>query len=142
MMKKSAVIIIATLFAVMIEIVSTTESLFAQQSSFLFPNANPPALSPWLEIQRSRSSVLDSYNQYVKPRLEIERMLSTQQMSINRQQNNQQRIQKELSRRKRGNITGGAATELQYLSEATPTGKNAMYRNYLHFYPDKDAPSR
>ncbi|MDR1491957.1 MAG: hypothetical protein LBT05_04460 [Planctomycetaceae bacterium] len=132
-MKKTIAIIIASIFA------ATTESLFAQQSNFWFPDSNPPALSPWLELQRNRSSSLDNYNQYVKPRLEIERMLSTQQMSLNRQQNNQKLMQNELVRRRRGNTAGvGSATEIQYLGEAAQTGKNATFRNYLHFYPNKD----
>jgi hypothetical protein len=142
-MKKTIVIIIGLIFVVVTERASI-ESLFAQQqSNFLFPSANPPALSPWLEMERNRSSVLDSYNQYVKPRLEIERLLSTQQMSINRQQNAQQTMQKELASRRRGNITGnGASTDIQYLSRAIQTGKNATFRNYLHFYPDKGLSAR
>jgi len=107
-----------------------TQTTFAQnfmQSTRVnrFPSSNPSALSPWLELERASSTSLDSYNQYVRPRLEIEREIQLQQQQLNFQQEKQGAIQRQVTE-----IQG-----IQMKSGATRTGKNATFHNFMHFYP-------
>ena len=92
-----------------------------------FPNSNPSALSPWLELERASTSQLDSYNQYVRPRLEIEREIQAHQQQLNFQRETQRTIQRQVNE-----IQG-----IQMKSGATPTGKKASFQNFMHFYPAK-----
>ena len=98
-----------------------------------FPQNNPPALSAWLELERATSTQLDSYHQYVRPQLEMERLLMAQRREMNRQSEDQKTIQKEISQLRDIRQT----QNYQVQSEASPTGKGAGYGNYLHYYPQR-----
>jgi len=102
---------------------------FGTSRSNWFPQGNPSALSPWLEMERASTSELDTYNQYVRPRLEMERYLMARQREMNMQRDQQQTLQNEVTRMQIQNY--------QFYGEASPTGKGATFRNYLHFYPRK-----
>ena len=117
-----------------------TESAAAQYGatrSSWFPQNNPSAISPWLEMQRVSTSELDTYNQFVRPRLEMERLMMAQSREMNRQRDIQKSMQREISQsrnspRKLDNMDFQTPT-----ATATPTGKAATYGNYLHFYPQR-----
>jgi len=98
-----------------------------------FPRNNPPPLSAWLELNRATSTELDSYHQYVKPQLEMERLLMSQRREMNRQMDNQKTMQKEISQLR--NFRQSQSYQVQ--SEASPTGKGAGYGNYLHYYQQR-----
>ena len=107
-----------------------TQTTYAQNfgqsaRSNWFPSSNPPALSPWLELERASTSQLDSFNQYVRPRLELEREIQAHQQQLNFQQETQGAIQRQMTE-----IQG-----IQMKSGATRTGKKASFQNYMHFYP-------
>ena len=106
----------------------------ATRSSW-FPQNNPSTLSPWLEMQRVSTSELDSYNQYVKPRLEMERLIMAQQREMNRQQDIQKTMQREISQTR--SFRQSPPMNAPMPTQATPTGKGATYGNYLHYYPQK-----
>ncbi len=107
---------------------------FGETRNSWFPRNNPSALSPWLEMQRVSSSELDSYNQFVRPRLDMERYMTAQRREMNRQQDTQKTMQRDIS-----GVRNYQQQKLDYTmqSEASPTGKGATYGNYLHFYPGK-----
>ena len=91
-----------------------------------FPQTNPPALSPWTHMERRSTSELDSYHQYVKPRIDMENQLMAQHRETNRQRDLQKKMQNEIKtlRDSDYNISRSVGT----------TGKQASYRNYLHYY--------
>lgn len=80
-------------------------------------------------MERVSTSELDTYNQYVRPRLEMERYLSAQHREMNLRTDQQKVIQNEVRRMQDQNY--------QVTGEASATGKGATYRNYLHYYPRK-----
>ncbi|MDR1960546.1 MAG: hypothetical protein LBQ54_16160 [Planctomycetaceae bacterium] len=99
-----------------------------EQSTY-FPYKNPPALSPWLELQRStQGSNLDSYHQYVKPQMEIEKAMETQQRQLLRQKEAQLQMKQELKER---------GIQLKYSGTASQTGIQTRFREYGHYYPKK-----
>ena len=91
-----------------------------------FPQSNPPPISPWTQMDRRSTSELDSYHQYVKPRIDMENQLMAQHREMNRQRDIQKKMQNEIKtfRDSDYSITGAAGV----------TGKQATYRNYLHYY--------
>ena len=124
-----------TLLACLLLTAAASAQYGATRSSW-FPQNNPSTLSPWLEMQRISTSELDTYHQYVKPRLEMERLMMAQQREINRQQDIQKTMQREISQAR--NFRQKAdAPDFKMQMGATPTGKGAAYGNYLHYYPQK-----
>jgi len=120
----------------------TASAQYGATRNSWFPQNNPSTLSPWLEIQRFSSSELDSYNQFVRPRLEMERLLTAQTREMNRQQDIQKMMQRDISqvrnRQQRMDVPGSLDTmNYSMPAMATPTGKAATYGNYLHFYPQR-----
>jgi len=116
-------------------LILTTDMASAQfggMRSSRFPQNNPYALSPWLEMERVSSSQLDSYNQYVRPRLEMERLLSAQLREMNSQMDRQKMMQKDISQLR--NTRQGTSMGYQFQTEASPTGIGGGYGNYLHYY--------
>ena len=107
-----------------------TAQFYDSRSSW-FPQNNPSAISPWLEMQRASSSELDSYNQYVKPRVELERQMMAQRREMDRQMDRQKTMQKEITQVR---DFRQLKQDNQMPSFASPTGKGAVYGNYLHFY--------
>jgi len=111
----------------------TASAQFGGMRSTWFPQNNPSSLSPWLEMQRISSPDLDSYNQFVRPRLEMEQLLMAQRREMNRQQERQKMMQKDLSQA----LNFQQNQDYQLQIEATATGKGTTYGNYLNFYPRK-----
>jgi len=111
----------------------TASAQFGGTRSTWFPQNNPSAMSPWLELKRATTSELDSYHQYVRPRLEMEQLLQAQRREISRQQDRQQMMQKEISQVMNFQQT----QDYQLQIEVTATGKGATYGNYLNYYPRK-----
>ena len=105
---------------------------FYDTRSSWFPRNNPSAVSPWLEMQRVSSSELDTYNQFVKPRVEMERLMMAQRREMDRQMDHQKTMQKDIAQVRSFQMQ---KQDYQMQSFATPTGKGAVYGNYLHFYP-------
>jgi len=115
----------------------STGTVFAQLGATRnswFPQNNPPPISAWLELERVSSSQLDSYNQYVRPQLAMERLLTAQRREMNRQMDQQKTMQKELSL-VRDFRPPSPSYQIQF--EASPTGKGAGYGNYLHYYQQR-----
>jgi len=107
------------------------ENVFAQErlsvsDSTFFPYKNPPPLSPWLELERRTSSDLDSYHQFVRPRLEMQRTMETQQRQLLRQRENQQILEQQVH-----------GMQMRQSATSTQTGKGGVFRYYSHFFPEK-----
>jgi len=81
-----------------------------------------PTLSPWLDLFRYDSGLLDPYNALVRPRLELQERLRRQQLDIARQ-------------------AAGLSAMRQQLSHSSaqmpirPTGAASVYMDYSHYYP-------
>ena len=89
-------------------------------------------------MQRLSTSELDSYNQYVRPRLEMERLMMAQSRELSRQQDVQKSMQREITQSR--NFQQPRLDNMNYsmpTATATPTGKRATYGNYLHYYPQR-----
>jgi len=129
-------IIVLTGMALPIWLLSTGQAMaqFYDTRSSWFPGSNPSAISPWLEMQRASSSELDSYNQFVRPRLEMERLILAQRREMDRQMDRQKVMQKDIAQVRDFQLQQ-QRQDNQMQSFATPTGKGAVYDNYLHFYP-------
>jgi hypothetical protein len=135
-MRKKNIHVMVTTGLVLSAWIVSTGAVFAQfggTRNSWFPQNNPSALSPWLEMQRVSTSELDSYNQYVRPRLELERVMMAQQRETNRQMDQQRMMQKELSQVR----DYQQRQDYRLMTGASPTGKGAGYGNYLHFYPQR-----
>jgi len=90
-----------------------------------------PTLSPWLGLTNRPTGSLDSYNQYVRPQLEMQRALSMQQSQINRQG----AVQQDMLRRSNPGVAAGP--QLRTQSGAPAVGRfsqAATFRNYSHYY--------
>ena len=136
-MKKKTIHWIAVPGLVLSAWILSTGTVFAQLGATRnswFPQNNQPPLSAWLELERVTTTPLDSYNQFVKPQLEMERFLTAQRREKNRQMDDQKMMQKEISQLRN---TTRQNQSYQIQSEASPTGKGASYGNYLHYYPQR-----
>jgi len=119
---------------------NSTGTAFAQfggTRNSWFPRNNQPPLSAWLELERATTTELDAYNQFVKPQLEMERILTAQRREMNRRADDQKTMQKEISQMHNNlkNLQQNQSYQVQ--TEATPTGKGSGYSNYLHYYPQR-----
>lgn len=84
-----------------------------------------PAISPWVSIGNRPTGMLDSYNQYVRPQLDVQRAFATQQAQINRQNVAQQNMAQSMYQMQSAGATPLAGNRQQA----------ASFRNYLHYYP-------
>jgi hypothetical protein len=123
-------------FLLCVSFTPTASAQYGQSRSTWFPQHRPSALSPYLEMQRVTSSELDSYNLYVKPRLEMERLFMAQQREMARQKDYQKSMQKDITQ-VRSYQQRTDYQDYQMPSGATPTGKGVAYGNYLHYYPQR-----
>ena len=81
-----------------------------------------PTLSPYLDYFRAPQGPLDSYHEYVRPKLNLQRTLN--------QQDRQLRVQS----REIGTLNN-RWMEAQRNTAIAPTGTGAGFFNYSHFYP-------
>lgn len=81
-----------------------------------------PTLSPYLDYFRAPQGPLDSYHEYVRPKLNLQRTLN--------QQDRQLRVQS----REIGALST-QWTDAQRNTTIAPTGTGAGFFNYSHFYP-------
>lgn len=78
-----------------------------------------PALSPYLNFFTDNNpGVLDPFNAFVRPSLELQRTINQQNAAINRLGNQVQQVQ-------------------QAPTPAGVTGIGGSFRNYMHYYPRK-----
>ena len=101
----------------------------ASAQGYMNFGATPP-LSPWLALGNRPMGSLDNYNQYVRPRLEIQNMMGAQQTQINRQG-----LQQQVFERAARNVSAGTG----FQRGARTTGGSmpaATFRNYSHYYPN------
>ena len=134
----SWIVVTGTVLAVGMYSTGTAFAQFGGTRNSWFPRSNQPPLSAWLELERATTTELDSYNQYVKPQLEMERLLTAQRRETNRRMDDQKTMQKEIAQLRNSqlrNLQQNQSYQLQ--TEATPTGKGAGYGNYLHYYPPR-----
>ena len=128
-----------TVFTIFVE----TPSALAQYGYSSFGYS--PPLSPWLGLANRPTGALDPYNQYVRPQLEMQRALGSQQSQINQQAMQQQ----EMLRRSNlgaqptkalggaqtpGGVQMGTHTGVRTVGRAKPA---ASFRNYSHYYPNQ-----
>ena len=109
-----------------------TQNVFAQGSGY-YNFGSSPSLSPWLGLTNRPTGSLDPYNQYVRPRLEIERAFQSQQSQISRQGI----VQQDMMRRQNLGVQPGAGIGTQ--TGAPTVGRfkpAATFRNYSHYYPN------
>ncbi|MHB8901516.1 MAG: hypothetical protein ACYC6Y_22420 [Thermoguttaceae bacterium] len=84
---------------------------------------NPtPTLSPYLDYFRAPMGPLDSYHEYVRPRLELQRTLTQQDQQLRTQQREIRTLNSQWG-------------EAQRTGTIAPTGVRAGFFNYSHFYP-------
>jgi len=80
-----------------------------------------PAISPYLNLYRTDSGVVDNYNAYVRPRLELHSLLERQQRILRRQSANIFSLQR--------NAWGPAGRGEQAVGSAS------IFMNYSHYFP-------
>ena len=101
------------------------------QSAFAQGYGASPALSPWLGLTNRPTGSLDAYNQYVRPRLEMQRALDLQQSQINRQGT----VQQEMLRRSNPGVQPGGQIGTHGGVQTTGGSRQAAtFRNYSHYY--------
>ncbi len=79
-----------------------------------------PTTTPYLNLYRSDSGVVDNYNAFVRPEMEMRSAMERQQNTLTRQGAELGVIQQHMSRRQR--------------SAARSTSSAGVYMNYLHYY--------
>lgn len=104
-----------------------------------------PAMSPWLGLSNRPTGVLDSYNQYVRPHMEIQKEFNAQQDQLNRQRLQQDSMsrqtqqleqnQQQIQRTQKDMIDGSQGVQgVRTVGRSKPA---ASFRNYSHYYPNK-----
>lgn len=87
-----------------------------------YPYAPGPALSPYLDYFRTPLGPLDSYHEFVRPRVRLQQQLQQQDTRLRRQAQDLRALDQRI-------------TAPQRPGEAAPTGTGATFFNYSHFYP-------
>ncbi|MBN2475901.1 MAG: hypothetical protein JXB62_14915 [Pirellulales bacterium] len=109
---------------------STAVLLLAVADSALaqFPGANyrpsafrQPSFSPWLNLYRRDSGVLDPYHNFVRPEQQLINTLQRQQASLQRQNVGLQTLGQQL-------------TQFERTGSVRPTGTASVFMNYSHYY--------
>ena len=103
----------------------------ASAQGYMNFGTNPP-ISPWVALGNRPTGSLDSYNQYVRPRLEMQSMMGAQQTQLNRQGMQQQMMM-------RSSQGVGSGMGMQQGGGAPTVGRfkpAATFRNYSHYYPN------
>ena len=85
-----------------------------------------PSLSPYLALDNRRIGPLDSYNTFVRPRIESQSIMDQQQMQLNRQAMAQKSTQQILLR------GGGGSSAMP--AQSGRVNPAATFRNYSHYY--------
>jgi len=126
----SAAILFVIVFINFVE----TPSAFAQGGGYSGFGSRS-ALSPWLGLSNRPTGSLDAYNQYVRPQLEMQRTLDTQQSQINRQGT----VQQDMLRRSNPGVSPGGGQVGTHHGVQTTGGYKpaATFRNYSHYYSFK-----
>jgi len=126
-----AVALFVAVFTNIIETQSAFAQGFGQGSVF----SSRPPLSPWLGLSNRPTGSLDAYNQYVRPQLEMQRTLDTQQSQINRQGT----VQQDMLRRSNPGVSPGGGQVGTHHGVQTTGGYKpaATFRNYSHYYSFK-----
>lgn len=87
-----------------------------------YPYAPGPALSPYLDYFRTPTGPLDSYHEFVRPRLQLQQRLRQQQQQIRRQAQDLRALDERIIPPQRSETTA-------------PTGTGAGFLQHSHFYP-------
>jgi len=104
----------------------------AQRSPRFRPGYQPsrPTLSPWFELYRRDSGPLDTYHEFVRPKIQLRDTLRRHSVGLQRQQAGLQRHEADLQRQ-------GAAVGrmMSVMGQAIrPTGTASRFMNYSHYY--------
>ncbi|MGL6196410.1 MAG: hypothetical protein ACRC2T_16465 [Thermoguttaceae bacterium] len=125
-MKTKIISVCAKLVVFIAVIICVQNVCFAQGGNNYYNFGSQPALSPWLSLGNKPTGVLDSYNQYVRPQLQVRDAFAQQQAQLNRQGNMQRAMESQI-------ISGGTAA----MPKTTGRSKQAAtFRNYSHYYPN------
>ncbi len=90
---------------------------------------NHPSFSPWLDLYRRDTGVLDNYHQFVRPEIQLRKTLDQQRRAINRQDRGLQTLGRDFGR-------------FQRKSMARPTGTGSVFMNYSHYFPSAGGTGR
>ncbi|MEM9366175.1 MAG: hypothetical protein AAGD07_09270 [Planctomycetota bacterium] len=104
-------------------LVSTSAELSHGQSPVLGPTGGytrTPTLSPYLDLLRFNGGVLPNYQQFVRPRLELNRTLQSQARQIDRQNRALYQLNRQISRP---------------TAQGTETGVRSGFLQYSTYYP-------
>lgn len=96
----------------------------AQQRIERYQPPSRPTLSPYLDLFRQDSGLVDPYNAFVVPRRRMEAQARQFQSEIGAQQRTINQLQGELQGALQMRPTG-----------ARPTGTGGTFMNFSHFYP-------
>ena len=105
-----------------------TDAARAQQpmgppvSPRVYPFAPGPTLSPYLEYFRTPLGPLDSYHEFVRPRVQLQQRLRQQDAQLRRQAQDIRAIDQRMMAPQRP-------------AAAAPTGTGATFFHHSHFYP-------
>lgn len=94
-------------------------SAFAQRTGRYRPSR--PTTSPYLNLYRTDSGVVDNYNAFVRPEIEMRDAMRRQQNALTTQGTDLSAIEQYISGRQRG-----------VARSRTSAG---VFMNYLHYYP-------
>ena len=84
---------------------------------------NPsPTLSPYLDYFRAPTGPLDSYHEFVRPRMNLQKTLARQDRELRTQSRELRTLNSQWG-------------EAQRTGTIAPTGTGAGFFNYSHFYP-------
>jgi hypothetical protein len=84
-----------------------------------------PTMSPWMNMFQSNTGPLDNYNTFVRPRIQLRNTLDQQNQAIDRQAASIYALQNETAQ-------PGTAQR----TAVHPTGVNASFMNYSHYFPN------
>ncbi|WP_149498591.1 hypothetical protein [Roseiconus lacunae] len=91
-----------------------------QSQSPLGTYTRTPTLSPYLDLLRTDSGVLPNYQQFVRPRLQLQQQLQSQAQQLDRQSRAIRSINQRVT---------------QPTVRGTETGTSTRFLNYSTFYP-------
>ena len=87
------------------------------------------SFSPYLDLYRRDSGVLDNYHQFVRPEIQLRKTLDQQRRAISRQGRGLRTLGRDFG-------------QFQRQSMARPTGTSSVFMNYSHFFPSAGVAGR
>ncbi len=121
-MISTAVVTIALGTTVLATVVQAQRPIGPPVSPRTYPFSPGPTLSPYLEYFRTPLGPLDSYHEFVRPRVQLQQRLRQQDAQLRRQAQDLRVLDQRM-------------VAPQRPSDASPTGTGATFFHHSHFYP-------